>query len=233
MDRLKRPFLVAALILAILALGIELGTGLATVFGLDAPPGLAIPYLALVDSVLVFTLGLMVVSLVVPERVIGRVQGCATLILSILILLASIVLVFAAIALLLLMIGLIASFFGIIIYMSVFGHFPRGAATVILGLLLSLKVAMAVCLVLAHQRFLENKGLVVLVVVSLALNVVIAFLLDLLPGPLVSITDAIAGIIVAIVAIVWSILLLIGAVIAVIRVIRPPQIGGRDESVRG
>jgi hypothetical protein len=232
MDRLRTPFLIAALILAILALVIELGTGLATaVFQLDSPPGIGIPSLALVDGVLVFTLGLMVVSLVVPERVIGRVQGCVTLILAILILLAAITLVFVAIALLLLMIGLIASFFGAIIYLIVFGHFPRGAATVILGLLLTLKIAMAICLVLAHQRFLENKGLVALVLISLILNLVIAFLLDLLPGPFVSITDAIAGIIVAIVAIVWSILLLIGAVIAVIRAIRPPQVDGGDKSV--
>jgi hypothetical protein len=183
--------------------------------------------------VLVFTLALMVVSLVLPERVIGRVQGCATLILSIVVLLASIVLMFAAIALLLLMIGLIASFFGAAIYVAAFGDFPRAAAALILGVLLSLKVALAVCLLLAQQRFLENKGLVVLVVISLALNVVIAFVHDLPPGLLVSVTDAIAAIIVAIVAIIWSILLLIGAVIAVIRVIRPPQIGGRDESVRG
>ncbi len=85
---------------------------------------------------------------------------------------------------------------------------------------------------LAHQRFLENKGLVILVILSLVLNVVIAFLHDLLPGFLTSITDAVAAIIVAIVGIIWSVLLLIGAVIAVLRVIRPPQpIGKQDEAV--
>lgn len=234
MDKLRWPFLVAAFILAILCVVIELGTGLATAVGVNGnPPGLGIPYLAMVDGVLAFTLGLMVVSLVVPESVIGRVQGCATLILAIVILLASIVLIFVAIALLLLMIGLLVSFFGAIIYFAVFGFFPRAEAAAILALLLTLKIAMAICLVIAHQRFIENTGLVVLVLLSLILNLVIAFLHDFLPRPFVSITDAVAGIIVAIVAIVWSILLLIGAVIAVIRALQPPAIEtGEESSVR-
>ena len=112
--------------------------------------------------------------------------------------------VFVALTLLLLMIGLLASFFGAAIYFAVFADFPRDAAAVILGVLLALKVVMAVCLVLAHQRFLQNTGLVILVILSLVLDIVIAFLHDLLPGFLTSITDAVAAIIVAIVAIVWS-----------------------------
>jgi hypothetical protein len=236
MAELRRPFLIAAFILSVIVVMIETTTGLATAlsgfFHLDSPPGLGIPYLVLVDGVLAYTLGLMVVSLVVPERVVGRLQGCVTLIVSIVVLLGSIVLVFAAITLLLLMIGLLASFFGAVIYFAVFADFPRDAAALILGTLLTLKVVMAACLVFAHQRFLENKGLVILVILSLVLNLVIAFLHDLLPGFLTSITDAVAAIIVAIVAIVWSVLLLIGAVIAILRVIRPPQpIGKQDEAV--
>ena len=236
MADLRRPFLIAAFVLSVIVVMIELSTGFATVlsnfFDIESPPGLGIPYLALIDGVLAYTLGVMVVSLVVPERVIGRLQGCATLIVSIVVLLGSIVMVFTALTLLLLMIGLLASFFGAAIYFAVFADFPRDAAAVILGVLLTLKVVMAVCLVLAHQRFLQNIGLVVLVMLSLVLNIVIAFLHDLLPGFLTSITDAVAAIIVAIVAIVWSILLLIGAVIAVLRVIRPPQpIGQQDEAL--
>jgi hypothetical protein len=236
MAELRRPFLIAALVLSVIVVMIETSTGLATAlsgfFHLESPPGLGIPYLVLVDGVLAYTLGLMVVSLVVPERIVGRLQGCVTLIVSIVVLLGSIVLVFAAITLLLLMIGLLASFFGAVIYFAVFADFPRDAAALILGTLLTLKVVMAVCLVLAHQRFLENKGLVILVILSLVLNLVIAFLHDLLPGFLTSITDAVAAIIVAIVGIIWSVLLLIGAVIAVLRVIRPPQpIGKQDEAV--
>ena len=236
MADLRRPFLIAAFVLSVIVVMIELSTGFATLlsnfFDIDSPPGLGIPYLALIDGVLAYTLGVMVVSLVVPERVVGRLQGCATLIVSIVVLLSSIVMVFVALTLLLLMIGLLASFFGAVIYFAVFADFPRDAAAVILGVLLTLKVVMAICLVIAHQRFLQNIGLVILVLLSLVLNIVIAFLHDFLPGFLTSITDAVAAIIVAIVAIVWSILLLIGAVVAVLRVIRPPQpIGKQDEAL--
>ena len=230
--KLRRPFLIAALILAILVLIIELGTGFATgVLGLEDPPGLGIAYMALVDAILVFTLAQMTISLVVPERVTGRVQGCATLILAIVILLASIILIFVAITLLFLMIGLIASFFGAAIYLAVFGDFPRGAAAVLLSLLMTLKIIIAICLVIAHQRYLTNKGLVALIITTLVLNLVTAFLHDFPPGILVSITDAVAAIITAILAIIWGILLLIGAIVAIVRVIQAPSVAVGDESV--
>jgi hypothetical protein len=230
MDKIRKPFLVAALVLAILVLLIELGTGLVTAFfGLEDPPGIGIPYLAMVDGILVFTLAHMTISLVVPERMVGRVQGCVTLVTGCLILLAAIVAIFAAITLVLLMIGLIVSFFGAIIYLAVWGDFPRGAAAVILALLLVLKLAMAVCLVLAHQRFLTLFGLIALVITSLVLNIVIAFLHDFPPGILVSVFDVIAAIVVAILAIVWAISLIVGGVMGVLAAIKPPQVGGGEE----
>src|SRR6266545_488938 len=39
------------------------------------PPGLAIPYMALLDGLLLFAAVLILLSLLVPERVQGRVQG--------------------------------------------------------------------------------------------------------------------------------------------------------------
>ncbi len=229
MDKIRKPFLIAALVLSILVLMIELGAALATVFAPKEPPGIGIPYLAMVDAILVFTLAHMTISLVVPERVVGRVQGCFTLVTGCLILLAAIVAIFAAITLVLLMIGLIMSFFGAIIYLAVWGDFPRDAAAVILALLLLLKLVMAVCLVLAHQRFLTLFGLIGLVITSLVLNIVIAFLHDLPPGFLVSVTDAVAAIIVAILAIIWSILLIVGGVMGILAAIKPPQVGGGEE----
>jgi hypothetical protein len=229
MDKIRKPFLIAALVLSILVLLIELGAALATVFVPREPPGIGIPYLAMVDGILVFTLAHMTISLVVPERVVGRVQGCVTLVTGCLILLAAIVAIFAAITLVLLMIGLIMSFFGAIIYLAVWGDFPRDAAAIILALLLVLKLAMAVCLVLAHQRFLTLFGLIGLVITSLVLNIVIAFLHDLPPGFLVSVTDAVAAIIVAILAIIWAILLIVGGVMGILAAIKPPQVGGGEE----
>jgi len=227
MDKLRWPFLVAAIVVTIIIVTIELGTltpifkELLNVEG--APPGIAIAAMALLDVQLIFATVLYGLGVVLPHPAIGRLQGIASLILSIILILASIVTIFATLTLLLLMIALIASFFGAIVYLAIWGDFARGEAAAILWLLLILKVATGVLLVLAHQRFLQNKGLVLLVVTSLIANVVISFLHALVPIILVSITDAIAAIVCAILALIWAIGLLVGAVIAIIRILKPEK----------
>lgn len=224
-EQMRRPFLVVALALVAIAVLVEVGASIAERLALPGdPPGLGIPYLALLDGILLFTLVLIALGLVVPESALGRVQGCATLIVAVLLLLAALALVMVAIVLLILMIGLIASFFGALLYVALFGSFPRDRAAVTLALLLMLKLAAGACLVLAHQRFLTNKGLVALVLTSLIANVVVGFLHALPPGVLVSITDAVAGILVGIAAIVWAVILLIGAIVSILRVIQPPKL---------
>jgi hypothetical protein len=237
MDKLRVPFFLGALACAAIALAIELGSlsleafpQLAAFLRVDQPPGVGIPAIALVDIMLVFTLGMMALSLKVPEAIMGRVQGCATVIVSCMVATAAIVMIFLALGLLFLMIGLIASFFGIFVYLAVFAHFPRGAAAGILGVLLMLKVATGICLLLAHQRFVQATGLLLILITSLVLGIVIAFLHDLVPGLLVSITDAVGAIIVGIVAVIWAIVLLIGGVIGVLKVIQAPNIGGESVS---
>lgn len=187
----------------------------------DAPPGLAIPYMAMVDGLLLFTVILMGLPLVIPERVHGRVQGIASLIVSFLLILGAILLVILAFTLLILMISLLTAVpFGTIAYFAIFAFFERGTATAILSVIMLLKLAFAVCMILAHQRMLQNKGFVLMVATSLIANLIIAFLHGIVPLFLVSITDAIAAIIMAILAIIWAILMLIGAIVAVIRIIR-------------
>ena len=258
MDSLRRPFLIAAIVLMVLVVAVEIGAGAflrgappatgsatAAIRGalpaqlrdaledVDADevedmasasedvPGLGIPYMAVLDSALLFTILLVGTSLVIGDRVQGRVQGCATLILSLLAVLAAIALIIAAIVLLLLMIALLLSVpFGTIAYMAIYGFFDRGGASVALGILLALKLAFAVCLVLAQQRFLQNRGLVLLIVCSLAANIVLSFLHGLVPGVLVSITDAIGAIIVAACGCIWWLLALIVALPAILKTIR-------------
>jgi hypothetical protein len=98
-----------------------------------------------------------------------------------------------------------------LIYLAVYGFFNRGGAGITLGLLMTLKIAFGVCLVLAQQRFLQNRGLVLMVLTSFAATAIISFLHGLVPGFLVSITDAIGAIIVAIPAVIWAIFLLFGS----------------------
>ena len=184
-------------------------------------PGMGIPYLALLDALLLFTLALMGASLIVPERVHGRVQGMATLVGSIVALITGVTMLMVAFALLMTMVALLTAVpFGTIAYLAVWGFFNRGGAGATLGLLMTLKVAAGVCLVLAHPRFLQNKGLVLLVFTSLLATAVVSFLHGLVPIILVSITDAIGAIIVAVLALIWALVLLVGALVSILKVLR-------------
>ncbi len=184
-------------------------------------PGFGIPYLALLDGLLLFTIVLITLSLVAPQRIQGRVQGPVTLILTILCVLGGIMMVMVTFALLMLMVGLfLAAPFGTAAYVAIWGSFPRGGAATMLTLIMVLKVVFAVLLVLSQPRFLQNKGLVIVIALSLLCNVIVAFLHGVVPRFLASITDALAAIIVAIVGIVWAVLMAIGALIATVKSIR-------------
>ncbi len=184
------------------------------------PPGMAIGDMALLDGLLVFTVILMGLPLLLPERLTGRVQGVVTLIVSILIILAGIGLAIAAFVKLMIMIALFTAVpFGTLAYLVVWGFFNRGGAAAALSLLMFLKVAFAVVLVLAQQRFLQNKGFVLIIVTSLIANIVIGFLHGLVPVILVSITDAVAAIIVLVLALIWAVFLLIGSIPAIVKAV--------------
>jgi hypothetical protein len=223
LDSLRLPFFIVSLGCFVLVLLGELGTAIHRLLPMEdpgTPPGLGIPYLALLDGLLLFIVILMALPLLLPDRLHAKLQGIATLIVSLLTLLSGIALVIVALALLMIMITLfLAAPFGTLAYLAIYGDFSTTPAQVILNLLLFLKLVGAVCLVLAHQRFLQNKGLVLLILTSLVGNLVIAFLHALVPTPLVSITDAVAGIIVAILAVVWAILLLIGSLPAIVKAV--------------
>jgi hypothetical protein len=86
---------------------------------------------------------------------------------------------------------------------------------------MTLKLAFIACLVLGQQRFIQNKGLVFMIVTSLAGNVIVGFLHGFLPRFLASITDAISGIVVGIIAVIWAIILLVGAIVSIANALRP------------
>jgi hypothetical protein len=184
-------------------------------------PGRGIPYLALLDGLLLLTLALMGASLLIPERVHGRVQGLVTLIGAVVALIGGLILLFIAIGRLFLMVGLFtAAPFGTIAYLAIWGFFNRGGAAGTLGLLMVLKVVAAVCLVLAHQRFLQNKGLVLLILTSLLANAIVSFLHGLVPIVLVSITDMLGAIVVSVLALIWAVVLAAGALVSIVKVLR-------------
>ena len=163
-------------------------------------------------------MGLMLVSQIIPQSTYARLQGFTTCIVSLLLLIIAIAMIFAALFVLLMMIALLLAVpFGTLIYLAVYGFFDRPGATITLGLIMTLKLAFCVLLVLAQQRFLQNRLLILLCLSSLACTFIITFLQGIVPIILVSITDNISGIVVAICGVIWAVILLIGAIPAVIK----------------
>jgi hypothetical protein len=210
LDTLRKPFLVIAAILLFIAEIVE--AAFHTGFGVTGTAEL--------DVLLALALTLMVLPLIIPESIHGRLQGIITLIVAVLDGLAAFTLIFAAFAALMAMISMIMAMpFGPALYLLIFGHFERDGATNVMIVSMLLKLFFAGFLILAQQKFLENKGLVVLIVTALVANIVVTFLHGLVPGILVSITDAIAGIIVGILALVWAIWFALRSIPAVIKAI--------------
>ena len=229
MDSLRKPLFIVAVILLVLAVLIELGS--AFYIGADGSnandyadmptPGFGIPYLAILDGLVLFTIAIITAPLLIPARVVGRVQGILSFVVSLLMLIGAIVMIVVAISLLVLMISLFMAVpFGTVIYMAKFADFDTGAAAATLGVIMSLKLAFAGFLVFSHQRFLQNKGLVLIILTSFLATIIIGFLHGLVPGFLVSITDDIGAIVVAILAAIWALVYLIGSIPAIIKVLR-------------
>jgi hypothetical protein len=181
-------------------------------------PGLAIRYLALLDGIVVLTVGFMVTGLYFPESVHARFQAVASCFGSCFLIFLSIIFIILAVLLLFLMVGLfLAAPFGTIAYLVIFGSFDTSGAAVTLGLLMLLKLGFVACLVAANQAFILVKPLVALIVTSLVANIIVSFLHGFPPGFLVSITDSIAAIVIGIIAVVWGIVVLVGALTAIVR----------------
>ncbi len=241
MPRLRVPFFAVALAAILLVVLVELGeplilggqrsgttlSGPAGTLGVSVPaqahtpPGRGIPYLALVDGVALFTIALMGLGLLLPARLHGRIQGIITLVFSILLTIGAVGLAVIAVSQLILMVSLLfAPPFGTIAYLILWGSFPRGEASVLLSLLMFLKLVFGGSLLLAQPRFLQNKGLVALVITSLLCTIAAEFLQGLVPVVLVSILDDVAAIVFAVVGAVWGIVLLIGAVPAIVKAVK-------------
>ena len=181
-------------------------------------PGLAIRYLALLDIIVLVTVGLMATGLYFPKSVHARAQAIASCIGSCLLILVCLGAIVLALLLLFLMIGLFLSApFGTIAYLAIFGSFDVEGAAITLALLMLLKLGFVGFLIAANQGFLLSKGLVLIILSSLVANVIVSILHGFPPGVLVSITDSIAAIVVAIIAIVWAIVVLVGAIMAIVR----------------
>ena len=254
-DRFRLPFFVAALVLFVLALLVDVvgtsvlpsvpkgggnvesamskaleGSGMspdeikdAKKSASDLPsdaPGLGLEFLALLDGLVVYSVLLMAMALLVPDRVQGRLQGILSLVLSLVGVIGSIFLIVFAFVLLMMMVAMfLAVPFGTIAYLAIYGSFDTGGATAVLGVLMLLKLAACVCLLIAHPRFLQNKGLVFLILTALLGQFVLTLLHAIVPGILCSITDTLGAIVIAVLALVWLVVMLVFSVISIVKAV--------------
>lgn len=225
LENLRKPFFIIALVVMAIVVMIEIGSPwlpwLAPAVNSDVDtPGYGIQYMAFVDALLLYVSVLITLSLLVPEKVQGRIQGIVTLILSFFGCLGAIGSCLVVLIFLLIMVTLLlAPIFGTLAYFVIYGDFDRSGANATLSIIMTLKIVFVVLLLLAHQKFIENKSLVLLVLTSLLCNLILSFLINLLPIFLVSITDAIGAIVVAIIAIIWLIIFLVMAIISIVKAI--------------
>ncbi|MBI4901591.1 MAG: hypothetical protein HY829_14115 [Actinobacteria bacterium] len=193
----------------------------------DNPPGLGIPALALVEGLLLLVLVITAAPLLIGERATALLTGAVSIIGGLVVLLAGIATAIVSFTALMLMVALLLSVpFGTLAYLAIFGSFDTGGAGVFTSLVLGLTLACLVLLMLAQQRFLKSKGLMLLIATAALLAFVTALLHSLVPGFLVSITDAVAALVTAVVSAVWALLVLVGGVVAAVRVLRLGRQGG-------
>ncbi len=256
METLRKPFFVIAVVLVVVIFLLEIGSSLlpnkgalgpptdptllkayndpsiaqqkANLEQQGRPPGLGILYMAVLDGILLYTILLTGSGIVLPQSFQANAQGCLTLIVSLLSVIAGIAAIFTALALVLVMVSLLLAVpFGTIAYLILYGFFNRDGASQLLSLIMALKVGFFVCLVLAQQRFLERKGLLLLIACSLLGNVVVSILQGFPPLFLVSITDGIAAILVALCGSVWWLVLLVGSIPAIVKVLGLVKLANR------
>lgn len=203
---LRKPFLLLAVIAVAFAFVIEAFSPSIE----NAGHGLAA--LAIFDALLLLTLGLIAAPMVVSQEAVGRLQGVLSFVVACLTMGLATTALFEAAVLLYLKIVLLAL---VIPYALIWSDFPVDVAGGISAVLLLLKVAAAVCLVLAHASFLTNKGLVALLGFSVGLTMLVSFLLTSPPPLLASIGDTIASIVVLIVALLWAVVFALASLPAV------------------
>lgn len=189
----------------------------------ESAPGLGGPYLALLDGILLYSVIRMGVDQLRIRKlrlksVIARIFAVLTLIASFFGAFGAFLLILFAFFAIVSMVGLLlAAPFGTIAYFAAFADFPKTTAVAALSFIIVLKVFFLVMLALADRGYLNNKGLLTMVGLSLLATWLTSFLIAMPPGFLASITDAVGALITAIIAFVMLILIFITSIIAIAR----------------
>lgn len=184
-------------------------------------PGLGIPYLALLDILLLLEAFVFALPLMLRGRSISIAHTVTKLLLSLGVIIGGIILAIIAFVLVMLMISLLMAFpFGTIAYFAIWGFFPAGSAAGVLSAILVAKIVCGVLLFIVSPMHMKRFCFVLFLLSALLTTVIVMFLHGIVPSFLVSITDGIAAIVVAIIAIIWGIVKLIDAILGIIALVK-------------
>lgn len=189
--------------------------------GRERTVGLAIPALALLDGLTMAALAGMAFGIVNPGLQ-GKVVAPSNLVVSFVIVIVAVASIVTTLALIGLMISLLlAAPFGTITYFVRWGFFPRSAAQGVLAAVLLLRLVTSGCLVAAMPRVRKQVRLLAMMATGYVAHFLVAILHALVPLPLVSITDAVAAIVVAIMATGWALVVFLWSTQGLARLVRP------------
>lgn len=187
----------------------------------DAPPGLAIRALALVDGLVLWTVGLFASATLMRQSLHTRIRAIATPVFCLIVLILAIVMIIAAIGSLMLMLSLLLSVpFGTIVYLILFGSFRTGLLVSTLGVVSFLRAAGLLLLLGSSWRYLKNKSLILMIGTGYLCGIITGFALGLTPGIVHAIVDAVLAIIFGILAAIWALILLIRSLPGITAVVR-------------
>lgn len=210
--RVGRPLLIVAAVVAWLVVGAELGSRLflpVPALG-GAKPGVAIPMLALVDVFLALKLTTLALDVYLP-KVALPLAPVLHVVAGLLALIAGFLLALAMLVLLLLLVGLfLAVPFGTLAYMAAFGSFNRGgAAATLTGILIAKLVAYALVFAVLPNALRMPKKFLVPFALFAGVGLLVSLLHGLVPIFLVTITDALAALVLAVVGLAFGLVMLV------------------------
>ena len=182
--------------------------------------GYGVPYLWLIDLQLLLAIVIIASGYILPEGIVSKGQGVVNIMVAFWLVFEAIPMIFKALAKMVLMVVLLLAIpFGTIAYFVKYADFNRGAAAAVLAILMMLKIFLCIALVLNNEKHILNIGLLLTIVVSFVGNIVVSLLHGIVPKFLVSITDALAGIVVAIIGAIWGVVVCLIGIISVVMAI--------------
>jgi len=177
----KIPF-AGALLLISAVLGVE-AAGSCDSMGLSA--------LAVFDLLVIMTVALIGAPFLLSHATVGRTQGVATLVISVVILGSALLILGLALALLFTMLASLPLYL-----LFHWNSFPLPKAYGLLSVAMLCKFGFTACIIVSHQKFLTNTGLVVIVLTSLLLTMMLSVLYGM-PRVIVIVTDDLGAIVIA------------------------------------